>query len=174
MSTWKDVGAWLSRNGKEGTNLVGSLLTGNIPGAVASAVSWVSGATGYSDPEKALESLQAPNSPALVRLKELSLQNEASIRGHIFEMEKIRLEDEQAQHKETQETIRAGDKADDKFVRWTRPGMSWCALGLAAAYVINIPDANEMIFYGIMTLPYSYMGLREFGKWAQLQSKEKK
>jgi len=133
MSTWKDVGAWLSRNGKEGTNLVGSLLTGNIPGAVASAVSWVSGATGYSDPEKALESLQAPNSLALIRLKELSLQNEASIRGHIFEME-----------------------------------------GLAAAYVINIPDANEMIFYGIMALPYSYMGLREFGKWAQLQSKEKK
>ena len=92
----------------------------------------------------------------------------------IFEMEKIRLEDEQAQHKETQETIRAGDKADDKFIRWTRPGMSWCGLGLAAAYVINIPDANEMIFYGIMALPYSYMGLREFGKWAQLQSKEKK
>ena len=170
MSTWKDVGAWLSRNGKEGTNLVGSLLTGNIPGAVASAVSWVSGATGYGDPEKALDSLQN-NPQALVRLKELSLQNEASIRGHIFEMEKIRLEDEQAQHKETQETIRAGDKADDKFIRWTRPGMSWGSLGLAAAYVINIPDANEMIFYGIMALPYSYMGLRTFDKRSALRAK---
>lgn len=164
MSTWKDVGEWLKSNAMEGASLVGSLLTGNIPNAIASGVSWVSGATGYSDPEKALESLQAPNSLALIRLKELSLQNEASIRGHIFEMEKIRLEDEQAQHKETQETIRAGDKAEDRLIRWTRPGLCWAGIFLSAAYIMNTTNPSDTIFFGLMTLPYSYMGLRQIGK----------
>jgi hypothetical protein len=67
MSTWKDVGAWLSRNGTEGANLVGSLLTGNLGNAVEAGVKLVSGATYYATPDQALSVLQ--NDPqALERL----------------------------------------------------------------------------------------------------------
>lgn len=43
---WQDVGDWIKRNAGPGAALVGSLVTGNIPGAVAAGVSIVSGATG--------------------------------------------------------------------------------------------------------------------------------
>lgn len=32
---WKDVGSWLETNAGAGAALVGSLLTGNVPGAIA-------------------------------------------------------------------------------------------------------------------------------------------
>lgn len=163
MSTWKDVGDWLKTNAADGASLVGSLLTGNIPAAVATGVSMIAGATGYAEPDKALTNLQG-NPQALLRLKELAYQNEASIRSHILEIKKIELVDEQAAHKETQETIRAGDKAEDRLIRWTRPGMCWTGLFFALAYVMNIDNASDTIFFGLMTLPYSYMGLRQIGK----------
>lgn len=56
---WKDVGAWLKDNAGAGAALVGSLLTGNIPGAVAAGVSMVSGATGEANPDKALAAMQS-------------------------------------------------------------------------------------------------------------------
>jgi len=78
MSTWKEVGEWLKSNAMDGANLVGSLLTGNIPNAIASGVSLISGATGYAEPDKALNALQK-DPQALLRLKELAYQNESSI-----------------------------------------------------------------------------------------------
>jgi hypothetical protein len=170
MSTWKDVGAWLSRNGTEGANLVGSLLTGNIPNAIASGVSLISGATGYAEPDKALNALQK-DPQALLRLKDMAYQNESSIRSHLLEMERIRLQDAQLEQKETQDTIRAGDKADDIFVRSTRPGMAWLGLLGSIAYVILMPSPNEKVFDGLMMLPYIYMGLRTFDKLSALRSK---
>ena len=163
MSTWKEVGEWLKSNAMDGANLVGSLLTGNIPGAIASGVSLISGATGYAEPDKALAALQK-DPQALLRLKELAYQNESSIRSHILEMKKIELLDEQASHKETQETIRAGDKAEDRLIRWTRPGLCWAGIFLSAAYIMHTTNPSDTIFFGLMTLPYSYMGLRQIGK----------
>ena len=52
---WSDVGSWLKTNAGTGTALIGSLLTGNVHGAIAAGVSLVSSATGQSDPQKALE-----------------------------------------------------------------------------------------------------------------------
>lgn len=164
MSTWKEVGEWLNRNGKEGANLVGSLLTGNLGSAVEAGVKLVSGATYYSTPDLALSTLQ--NDPqALERLKKMAYDNEASIRSHLLEMERIQLQDKQLEQKETQDTIRAGDKANDIFVRSTRPGMAWMGLLGSIAYVTLFPSPNDWVFNGLMMLPYSYMGFRAFDKY---------
>lgn len=169
MSTWKDVGAWLSRNGTEGANLVGSLLTGNLGNAVEAGVKLVSGATHYQTPDLALSTLQ--NDPqALERLKKLANDNEASIRSHLLEMERIQLQDKQLEQKETQDTIRAGDVAEDVFVRSTRPGMAWMGLLGSIAYVTLFPTPNDWVFNGLMMLPYSYMGFRAFDKYMKYKA----
>jgi len=79
--------------------------------------------------------------------------------------------DAQLEQKETQDTIRAGDKADDIFVRSTRPGMAWLGLLGSIAYVILMPSPNEKVFDGLMMLPYIYMGLRTFDKLSALRAK---
>jgi len=164
---WKDVGAWLKDNGTSGAALVGSLLTGNIPGAVAAGVSLVSSATGHGTPDKALETLQA-DPATMVRLRELAMQDEANIREHVRAMEELRLKDLQAEHEETGKTIRAGDAAEDPFVRRTRPGQSWLSLVAAIVYVFlcfaydKTPDNTVLGL--LLALPWAYAGLRQLGK----------
>ena len=160
---WTEVGDWLKTNAGAGAALVGSLLTGNIPGAVAAGVSLVTSATGQALPDAALSQLQ--NDPAsVIRLRELAFQNEASIREHIRAMTELELTDKQAEHHETQETIRSGDRAEDRFVRWTRPGQSWLSLGAAIVYVFASKDPSLEIAALLLTLPWAYAGLRQIGK----------
>jgi hypothetical protein len=161
--SWSKVGGWLKDNAGSGVALVGSLLTGNVPGAIAAGVSMVSSATGTDDPEKALALLQG-NPEAMVKLKELYYSNEDSIRAHIQEMTRLQLEDQQKEHHETQETIRAGDKAEDKVVKWTRPGQSWVSLGAAIAYVFHCNSPDFYILGLLLALPWAYAGLRQIGK----------
>jgi hypothetical protein len=166
---WTDVGDWLKTNAGTGAALVGSLLTGNIPGAVAAGVSLVSSATGQASPDAALTQLQ--NDPASVlKLRELALQNEASIREHIRAMTELELQDKQAEQHETQETIRAGDRAEDRFVRWTRPGQSWASLGAAFVYVAAKQDPSVEVLLALLALPWAYAGLRQVGHWAETVS----
>jgi hypothetical protein len=160
---WQDVGAWLKENAGAGAALVGSLLTGNIPGAVAAGVSLVSSATGEATPEKAMQAMQA-DPGTLLKLRELALQNDASIRDHIRAMEELRLKDAAAEHHETQETIRAGDKAEDRFVRWTRPGQSWLSLIVALAYAVQAKTPSLELVALLLALPWAYAGLRQIGK----------
>lgn len=163
MSDWKKVGGWLKDNAGTGAALVGSLLTGNAPGAIAAGISLVSGATGTDDPVKVLEQFQT-NQDTVVKLKELALQDEENIRNHIRDMHRLELEDAQAQHHETQETIRGGDRAHDRFVRWTRPGQSWLSLAAGIAYVFMVDSPDAMIAGLLFTLPWAYAGLRQVGK----------
>lgn len=161
--SWSDVGAWLKGNAGAGASLVGALLTGNIPGAVAAGVSLVSSATGSSDPVVALQALQ--QDPAtLVRLRELALQDEASIREHIRDMVKMELDDAQAAHEATQKTIQSGDNAEDVVVRRTRPLQSWLSLVGALVYVAMVPTPDTTVLGLLLTLPWAYAGLREIGK----------
>lgn len=160
---WSDVGDWIKQNAGSGAALVGSLLTGNVPGAIAAGVSLVSSATGQSDPVKALESLK--QDPAtLVRLKELAVQDDQNIREHIRLITEAQLNDAQKEHEQTQLTIRSGDNAEDAFVRRTRPGQSWVSLFAALAYVFanSSPDATVLTL--LLTLPWAYAGLRQIGK----------
>jgi hypothetical protein len=160
---WSKVGEWLKGNAGTGASLVGSLLTGNIPGAVAAGVALVASATGSNDPEKALQALQ--QDPAtLVRLRELALQDEANIRAHIQAMTKMELDDIQAAHEATQKTIQSGDNAEDVVVRRTRPLQSWLSLIGALAYVALAPSPDTTILGLLLTLPWAYAGLRQIGK----------
>lgn len=164
---WSKVGDWIKGNAGTGASLVGSLLTGNIPGAVAAGIALVSGATGTTDPAAALQALQT-DPATLIKLKELAFQNEASIREHIRAMAEMQLLDAQAEQAETQKTIRSGDNAEDVVVRRTRPLQSWLSLIGALAYVAVCVYKNEtpdMTVLGLLlTLPWAYAGLRQIGK----------
>jgi hypothetical protein len=167
MSTWRDVGDWIKGNAGTGAALVGSLLTGNIPGAVAAGVALVSGATGHATPDHALLALQ--QDPAtVVRLRELALQEQDSIREHIRAMTELEMRDRQAEHEQTQQTIRSGDNAEDIVVRRTRPLQSWASLLFAFIYVgwregNGLPISIEVLMI-LLTLPWAYAGLRQIGK----------
>lgn len=161
--SWSSVGSWIKEHAGSGAALVGSLAMGNIPAAVAAGVSLISSATGTDDPEKALETLQT-DPAALIRLKELAFKEEDSIREHIREMKRVELEDAQKEHETTQATIRAGDKAEDRLIRWTRPLWGWVSLFAAIAYVFLLPDPDAVILGALLTLPFTYAGLRGVDK----------
>lgn len=160
---WSNVGGWIKKNAGAGTALVGSLLTGNAPAAVAAGVAIVSGATGTDDPSEVLARLQSDPS-SMVKLKELYYTNEASVRGHLETMTRLELEDQQHEHRETQTTIRAGDQSEDKFVRRTRPAQSWISLVAALFYALYNETPDVMILGALLTLPWAYAGLRQVGK----------
>lgn len=160
---WSNVGEWLKINAGQGASLVGALLTGNVPGAVAAGVALVSSATGTNDPGKAMAALQT-DPATVVRLRELAVQDDENIRSHIRAMTVAQLEDAQAEHQQTQETIRSGDNAEDTFVRRTRPGQSWLSLVAAIAYVFLTPVADATVLTLLLTLPWAYAGLRQIGK----------
>lgn len=163
MTTWADVGGWLKDNAGTGAALVGSLLTGNVPGAVAAGVALVGSATGSPDPGVALAKLQV-DPATMIRLKELAVQEEAAIRAHVQAMTEAQMRDAQAEHEQTQETIRSGDNAEDVVVRRTRPLQSWLSLIGALAYVF-LTDAHDVTILGLLlTLPWAYAGLRQIGK----------
>lgn len=173
MANWKDVGEWLQRNAGSGAALVGSLLTGNIPGAVAAGVAMVGSATGHATPDLALNSLQS-DPASVIRLREIASQDEASIREHIRAMAEIHARNEQAEHEQTQLTIRSGDNAEDIVVRRTRPLQSWASLAAAFAYVAwregSKQDISVEVLMILLTLPWAYAGLRQWGKNAQLKA----
>lgn len=89
---WGDVGGWIKDNAGGVAGLVGSLLTGNVPGAIAAGASLVKQATGADTPDAALAQLQQ-NPEALVKLREIAAANEASVRDHLFRMEQARYAD---------------------------------------------------------------------------------
>jgi len=165
--SWNDVGAWLKSNAGTGAALVGSLLTGTIPGAVAAGVAMVGSATGHATPDEALAAFQT-DPQTVVRLRELAMQNEASIREHVRMLEEMRLKDEQAAHEQTQLTIRNGDNSDDVVVRRTRPLQSWASLLAAFLYVAwregNGAEISIEVLMILLTLPWAYAGLRQLGK----------
>jgi hypothetical protein len=170
---WKDVGSWLKGNAGTGAVLVGSLLTGNIPGAVAAGVSLVTSVTGETEPSKVLASLQG-DPATLLKLRELAVQEEASIRGHIQAMEELRLMDLQAEHAQTQSTIRSGDQAEDPYVRHTRPLMarqSWYAtvayvFAFEALHLAGVFSAGAVLELAMLLVApaAAYIGFRTLDK----------
>lgn len=163
---WKDVGNWVVANAGAGAALVGSLLTGNIPGAVAAGVAMVSSATGTNNPSDAL--LQLQTDPAtMVRLKELAVQDEANIRAHIEAITALELADAQAEHHETQETIRAGD-ALTSGIQWVRPSHATISLVAAIVYAFE-PTPSFEILCALLALPVGYAGLRQIGEFHKLK-----
>ncbi len=170
---WETVGDWLKDNAGTGAALVGSLLTGNVPGAVAAGVALVSSATGTTDPKKALVQLQS-DPATVIRLRELAMQDEQSIRDHLRAITALQLDDEQKAHKEQQETIRQGDNASDEYVRRTRPMMARQSWFGTMGYVISFEAAKAVKLFNfgastelalILIGPAAaYMGFRAWEK----------
>lgn len=174
---WKDVGDWLSRNGKGLIGLAGAVATGNLAAGVASVASMVAEATGESDPAKALNALKA-NPETMVKLEEIAAAKEADIRLHHRETIRLYLEDQQKSHKEQQDTIRNGDSSADEYVRHTRPLMarqSWyatagyvCVGYLLKAFGVTQQGPELEIALLLLAPAGAYMGFRTadriFGK----------
>lgn len=171
---WSDVGKWIKDNAGTGASLVGSLVTGNVPGAVAAGVSMISSATGTSSPVDALVALQS-NPETVVKLKELANQNEASIRAHLETMSRLELEDTQSAQKEQQDTIRQGDVSTDEYIRRTRPTMakqSWTAticycIGCFGVQALTGTNLFDFALAGVLSAPaWAYLGFRTGDKFA--------
>lgn len=170
---WQGVGNWLKNNAGNGASLVGSLLTGNVPGAVAAGVAMVSSATGTNDPGKALEQLQS-DPTTVIKLRELAVQDEQNIREHLRAMAEMQFVDAQKEHAEQQETIRAGDAATDEYVRRTRPSMarqSWYCTMLYILLFEGLKAAGAWGSGAVMDLAMvliapagAYMGFRTWDK----------
>lgn len=160
--SWNDVGDWLKQNGGKSAALVGSLLTGNLPSAVAMGVSLVASATGTDDPANALNTLQS-DPDTHVHLQELAYKEQDSIRKHLEEMTRLDLEDKQKSHEQTQMTIRNGDSQESK-IRWVRPIYAGIALIASIVYAFYKDSPNEFVFATLISLPFAYFGLREVGK----------
>lgn len=171
--SWAKVGEWIKENAMPGAALVGSLLTGNVPGAVAAGVALVGSATGTDNPEKALQVFQQ-DPTTVIRLRELAVQEEGSIRQHLQVMYEAELRDKQEAHREQQQTIRNGDTAEDEYVRHTRPMMarqSWYATagylivfeGLKAFDVTQI-GANFELAALLIAPAAAYLGFRTVDK----------
>lgn len=171
---WSDVGKWLKENAGTGATLVGSLLTGNVPGAVAAGVALVGSATGTNDPAQALAALQSDPATVL-KLKELAYKEEASIREHIRILTEAELKDKQAEHEQQQLTIRGGDNASDEYVRHTRPMMarqSWYAtmiyiIGFEGCKAFKLFDmgANWDLAMILLSPAAAYLGFRSLDKF---------
>lgn len=102
--------------------------------------------------------------PTLLALRQATMDHEEKLREFTVRELELQLADAQAEHKETQETIRAGDRAEDPFVRRTRPGQSWVSLFAALAYVFTADSIDPTILGLLLTLPWAYAGLRQIGK----------
>ena len=166
--SWSKVGDWLKDNAGAGTSLIGSLLTGNVLGAVSAGVSLVSGATGTDNPTLALQELTS-NPDAMVKLKELYYKNEDSIRENIRIIHLADLEDKQKEHETTSNVIVEGQKvAETGFEKMSRPAMAWVSLIATIAYAFvglykNIP--TDLLTIGVLSGGYfAWMGLRTIDK----------
>lgn len=165
--SWDKVGQFLKQNAGKGVGLVGSLVSGNLPAAVAMGVSMVAEATGSDDPTVALASLQS-DPGTIVRLKEIALARQAEINRHIEQTQRQVLEDRQHEHSETQLTIRHGDSSEDPYVRRARPQMAKGSLVASFSYVLIclILDSpvQEWVLVTLIGPCVTWMGMRTWDK----------
>ena len=148
---WSDVGGFLKENKTGVASLVGSLLTGNVVGAVSAGASMVAQATGTTDPDQALAELKK-NHDAMLRLEEIAAAREAEVNRHLESVMALELQDKQRSHSETQQTIRNGDNAEGA-VKYVRPLHATASLFAGIAYVF-VTDSPELAIIGaFLTLP---------------------
>jgi len=171
---WGKVGDFIKEKGSGLVAVAGSVLTGNIPGGIAAAASMLLEATGESDPEKVLDKLQKDPS-MMSKMNEIALKYEVELRKYNQQMLVEQYKDVQSEHKETQDTIRAGDKAQDEYVRRTRPLIARISFIVGCAYMVGMEALNafstkvhsgaDVQIAMVMFSPaWAYMGLRTWDK----------
>ena len=166
--SWSDVGDWIKDNAGNGASLVGSLLTGNIGGAIAAGVSMVSGVTNTNDPAKALIALQT-DPKLLIELERVKNERSEEINRHIEVMTLAEIEDQQKEHETTAKVIIEGQKvATGWFEKNSRPMMAWGSLGFTFWYLgyslINSVSVSEIGLIVASGGYFAWMGLRSLDK----------
>lgn len=139
---------------------------------VADAVQEVDAVLGMSKEQKELavtRKLQALPPESMVELERIKLEMEKELTRRM----ELDLGDKQAEHHETQTTIRAGDVAEDEYVRHTRPWGSRLSLYSAIAYIFLFElleafgkgvGADWEISAGLMAPFLTYLGWRSADK----------
>lgn len=161
--SWSKVGDWIKDNAGSGAALVGSLLTGNVPGAIAAGVSMVSGVTGTTDPDKALAALQG--SPDLmIELELVRNARDAEINRHIETMALAELADKKSEHETTANVIVEGQKVATHWIeKSVRPMMAIASMVFSGFYAMS--DKPDMAILLIIIGPcFAWMGLRTIDK----------
>jgi len=124
--------------------------------------------TGQSDGEVAVE--------AIIKDPALQLQYQQALIAERVKYQELSYQDKQAAHKEQQDTIRAGDKAEDEYVRHTRPMMARQSWYGTAIYVLVMEilkaasygtGADWQIALVLMSPAAAYLGFRTGDKFAQ-------
>ncbi|MCJ0803020.1 hypothetical protein [Vibrio vulnificus] len=154
---------------------ISSLFGGNETAEnLAKAVEAVDGAVSMSKEQKQIaltRELQAMPPEALVDLERVKVEMEKEITRR----QDLALQDKQAEHHETQETIRAGDKAADEYVRQTRPKMARQSFLYMVLYVflfeglrVNGLGAGADIYIALTigSIAFAYHGLRTIDGFA--------
>ncbi|ENM6044708.1 hypothetical protein AB8H57_002762 [Vibrio parahaemolyticus] len=154
---------------------ISSLFGGNETAEnLAKAVEAVDGAVSMSKEQKQIaltRELQAMPPEALVDLERVKVEMEKEITRR----QELALQDKQAEHHETQETIRAGDKAADEYVRQTRPKMARQSFLYMVLYVFLFEGlrvnglgvgADIYIALTIGSIAFAYHGLRTIDGFA--------
>ncbi|MGL4830187.1 MAG: hypothetical protein ACRCXG_12960 [Vibrio sp.] len=154
---------------------ISSLFGGNDTASkVADAVEAVDGALGMNKAQKQIaltRELQSFPPEALVDLERIKVEMEREITRR----QELALQDKQAEHHATQETIRAGDKAEDPYIRKTRPQMArWSLLAVIVygflaefAHIYGYGNgASESLLYFFSAPAWGYLGLRTLDGFA--------
>lgn len=98
---------------------------------------------------------------ALPPEKKIELETlRVQLEKELTERAKIAAQDRQADHHETQTTIRSSDTATDKVVRWSRPLMALVSCGSASYYLMTTASPDLTVASLLLGLAVTYMGLR--------------
>ncbi|WP_240222871.1 hypothetical protein [Rheinheimera hassiensis] len=141
---------------------------------VAGMVEQVDSVLGMSSAQKEMaltREMQKLPPESLVELERIK----AEMEKEITRRQELTLNDKQAEHHETQETIRAGDKAEDPYIRTTRPYMARKSMWATFAYCFLI-EGLKAFGFGSGFEPYiavflsapawGYLGLRTLDGFA--------
>lgn len=136
---------------------------------VAGMVEQVDNALGMTKEQKEMaltREMQKLPPEALVELERIKVEMEKEVTRRM----ELQLGDKQAEHHETQTTIRNGDNAQDEYIRRTRPRQSkqsWWAgtlyiIGMTAAKVFGLSDDGPDLYTAsvLYVVCWGYHGLR--------------
>jgi hypothetical protein len=160
---WSDVGTWIEKNAGPVASVIGTMVGGPIPAAVAAGVKLIAAATGKADPAGALQAFQT-DPATVVRLQELANAAQEANLAHIEKMAEVEAQDAQASQREAQQTIRAADAATDPFVRRARPKQAYLYTFAAILYpfacLLMHATIESFVLGTLMAYPIGYAGFR--------------
>ncbi|WP_243032996.1 hypothetical protein [Vibrio cincinnatiensis] len=143
---------------------------------VASVVETIDNSLGLNKEQKEMavaRELQKLPPESLVELERIKVEMEKEVTRR----QELALHDKQAEHHETQETIRNGDKAEDPYIRKTRPLMARQSFWGMLLYIFifegiksfnpSAGGADAWMALTIGTPAFAYLGLRTLDGFAK-------